>query len=307
MTTEHFTLKTLVDRTLSRLVSPREFPYLVELGGSPLTGAETDRTCTLRDASRVAPTDVLEFGEELLLVSGRSSDAVPVLTVVRGYMGSPVSTHLSGDIGFKDPRYPRWDVTQTVRQALSAGITSSVPAVSSETFTVLPESSLIQLPDNVFDVIRVQVLDSQGRLVDLSRWDFIDFLPAAHWPSGKGLQINTGPGESDVFWVTYTHPYTWLEGGVATNDPTPDSVVEIPSGAVDLPVLWTAATLATGRELSRTDFDRVEEWSQEQAVRQGVNLRLVRELWGEFYRRVDEVKKTRPIKRHRPFQRMRGF
>ena len=42
----------------------------------------------------------------------------------------------------------------------------------------------------------------------------------------------------------------------------------------------------------------------EAAQRQGVNLRWARELWGEVYRRGDEVKKMQNLPKYRPYRKV---
>ena len=301
------TLGDLIDQTLGRLVTPREYPLRVEVDADPLSALASDTSVSVTEPDKVEPTDVLEFGYELLLVTGKDSVS-DLLTVSRGYMGTDLSAHVTGEVGWKSPQWPRWRVRQHVLNAVSGGILAAAPEVATETGSVLTGGSLVPVAADTLDVIRVQVMDDQGRLVGLSRWDFMDHLPADMFPTGKVVQINSGPSDDDVFWVTSIRPYRWFDtDAVQTSDPDDDAVVYLPADGVDLPMLWAAATLATGRELSRSELDKVEEWNQEQAIRQGTNLRLVKELWGEFYRRSDEVRRNHPVQRHRPFQRMRGF
>lgn len=304
--TSAVSLGDLIDQTLGRLVTPREYPLRVEVAATSLSALPSDTSLSVTEPDKVEPTDVLEFGYELLLVTAKD-EVTDVLTVSRGYMGTAVSAHVTGDIGWKSPQWPRWRVRQHVLNAVSGGLLYAAPEVATSTRSVLPGGSLIPVDADTLDVIRVQVMDDQGRLIGLSRWDFIDHLPADMFPTGKAVQINSGPADTDVFWVTAIRPYRWFVDGDEVEEPTDDAVVNLPADGVDMPMLWAAATLATGRELSRSELDKVEEWNQDQAIRQGVNLRLVRELWSEFYRRVDEVKRNHPVQRHRPFQRMRGF
>ena len=301
------TLGDLVDQTLGRLVTPREYPLRVEVGATSLGSLSTDVQLSVTEPDKVEATDVLEFGYELLLVTAKNA-TTDLLTVSRGYMGTEISAHVTGDIGWKSPQWPRWRVRQHVMNAVSGGILSAAPEMSTSTASVLTGGSLVPVDADTLDVIRVQVMDDQNRLVGLSRWDFMDHLPTSLFPTGKAVQINSGPSDTDVFWITSMRPYRWWDSdGVQVFDPTDDDLVYLPSDGLDLPMLWAAATLATGRELSRTELDKVEEWNQEQAIRQGVNLRLVKELWAEFYRRVDDVRRNHPVQRHRPFQRMRSF
>ena len=86
-TTTTVTLGGLIDDTLEMLYRTSERPFQVTVGSSALD-SPTDTTLTVDDASRVQATDVLEIGDELMLITAKSDDSTPVLTVSRGYAGS---------------------------------------------------------------------------------------------------------------------------------------------------------------------------------------------------------------------------
>ena len=56
--------------------------------------------------------------------------------------------------------------------------------------------------------------------------------------------------------------------------------------------------------MSRLDLDTLGEWNQDAAIRGGQNLRLMRELWGEYYRRLDEARSIYSVPKHRPYRKM---
>ena len=305
--TTEVTMQQLIDRVLARLVTPREFPLQVQVGATHLTASTSSTSLALVDATEVMPTDVLEFGQELVLVTAKD-DATDLLTVARGYMGTTPDVALPGAVGYKSPRWPRHHVAQAVKDAMSGGLVPVVPELETIVSSVLSGGSLVPVDADTLDVVAVKVMDDQNRLIDLSRWDFMDHLPTAYFPTGKAVQVNSGPDDDDLFWVTLFRPYRWYDSdGDETTSPDETATTNPPNAGEDLPVLWAAATLATGRELSRGELDQVEEWNEQQAQQQGINIRLVRELWSEFYRRVDEVRKTYPVKRHRPYRKMRSF
>jgi hypothetical protein len=103
--------------------------------------------------------------------------------------------------------------------------------------------------------------------------------------------------DADELIVTYQAPYTFTGTGEA-------ATVDVPLGSEDLAPLWAAAYGLSRREVSRSELDKIEEWNQDQAYRQGVNLRLVQQTWGEFYRRLDEARKIQYVPRHRPYRKM---
>ena len=85
-TTTTLTLGGLLDDTLEMLYRASDRPFQVEVGSNALDSA-TDTQLTVSDASRVQQTDVLEFGDEMCLVTGKSSDATPVVTEARATPG----------------------------------------------------------------------------------------------------------------------------------------------------------------------------------------------------------------------------
>jgi hypothetical protein len=301
------TLGSLIEETLLRLQRPSEFPLTVEVGANPLE-TESDTVFTLASgADLVEPTDVLEFGMELVLVTSKSSAAIPEFRCARGYGGSPRGTAQSGTVGLKSPTWPRWQVRQSVVQATQSGLTTLLPEVATLVEQIEPGAMFLEVPPDTLDVHQLAVILDDGRHVELMQWDYLPFLPETVVPSGKAVQVPSEASTSDHFLVTLSRPYRWETGGVEVPAAAAleASTVALPIAGQDLPALWAAAKLATGRELSRSELDKVEEWNQEAAIRQGVNLRLVRELWTECYRRVDEVRRTQPLPKHRPFKRMR--
>ena len=300
-------LGSLIDETLSRLMRVNEFPLTVEVGANGLEST-TDTQFTLQSgADLIEPSDVLEFGQELVLVTRKSGDSVPVFTCARRYTGSPTDSAPPGTVGLKNPTWTRWSARQAVVQSTQGGLVSSLPEVVTLAESIEPGAMFLEVPADTLDVHQLAVILDDGRHVELMQWDYLPFLPEAAVPSGKAVQVPSDATLTDVFLVTLSRPYRWYLGDdeVPAAGVSEDAVVNLPIAGQDLPALWAAAKLATGRELSRSELDKVEEWNQEAAIRQGVNIRLVKELWLEFYRRMDEVRRTQPLPKHRPYKRMR--
>ena len=141
------------------------------------------------------------------------------------------------------------------------------------------------------------LISQTGRIMDVGGWQFETALPTGIVSTGKALRVPTSVENNDTMIVVYQVPYTFTGG-------TEDDTVALPLGSEDIPALWAAAYATTRREVSRNDVSKIEEWNQEAAQRQGVNLRWARELWGEVYRRVDEAKKMQNLPKYRPFRKV---
>ena len=135
--------------------------------------------------------------------------------------------------------------------------------------------------------------------------------------TGRALQISRAFQDADEVIVTYTVPYRWLTG-VSTYGYTPfdlsgvgtgwlgTATVEMTQGAEDLPALYARAFLIGGREVSRLELNRAEEWSRQETGRGGSSLGYVRQFWTDFYRALDEAKRVNaipPVRLYRPMTR----
>ena len=115
MNTISVTLGTLIDRTIMHLEGATDRPLTRTLA-SALTASATDVTFTLDDADGISVSDVVEVGSELLLVTAKNSDPVPVITVSRGYYFTTVAAHAIGDVVAVNPRHPRRRIAEAIRR-----------------------------------------------------------------------------------------------------------------------------------------------------------------------------------------------
>ena len=127
-TTSSVTLGDLVEDCLSQLYRETERPAAVVLN-SGLNASQT--SVTLSDATGVAPTSVLEFGSELMLVTAKTTDPTPVLTVIRGYAGSTAASHDSGTVGNLNPYWARHRVISTIQRAFDGPLNTYLPYITS--------------------------------------------------------------------------------------------------------------------------------------------------------------------------------
>ena len=297
-TTNSVTLGELIDET---------FEHLYRVTGRPLDAtlasaiSPTSTTFTLSTADdSIQVTDVLENGQELLLVTAKSDDTTPVFTVVRGYAGTTAVSATIGDQLVVNPPHSRRDIAKRIRRAFQTLMNRHLPTITNALLTRETGLQFIELPANTVKVFSARhVISGTGRIVDVGGWQFEQDLPTTDFTTGKVLRISASVTDTDEIIVVYQTPYLW-----STEPPAEDSTIDIPLGTEDIPALWAAAYTATRREIQRSEVDQIEEWNQDQAIRQGVNLRLARDLWGEVYRRVDEARDLQYIPAHRPYRRM---
>ena len=296
-TTTTVTLGGLIDDTLEMLYRTSERPFQVAVGSSALD-SPTDTTLTVDDASRVQATDVLEIADALMLIASKSSDSTPVLTVSRGYAGSSATSgHATAATALINPPWPRSSISDWILRCFKSVMNAQLPNRVTESMTRTTDVQWVLMPSNTMRVYSVRHMIGQtGRIIDIGGWQFEQDMPTGLIATGKALRLPTSVENNDSVIVMYQTPYAFDGDGEA-------ATIDIPIGAEDIPALWAAAYSVSRRELTRMDVDKIEEWNQDAAMRQGVNLRWARELWGEVYRRVDEAKSMQTLPRTRPFRK----
>lgn len=297
MPTETITVGDLVGRTLDILHRHTERPQTRAVSGV------TSTQLTMADTLGLATGTLLEATYELLRVSSVSGTTV---NLERAYGGTPSAGNAFTSVA-KDPLWARHSVVRAISDHL-AGLYAQVPLVKNAEVTVAEGRQFIDLtalPD-FWTPIRVGFFSATtGAFIDLPGWEFVDDIAAAAFPGvTRLLTLPGGLVTGEKVTVTYRALYT----GVSYTTPNDAATVTVPLGARDLPALGAAARLLSNREVSRAEIDRVEEWTQEAAIRGGWTLRAVNQLWQEYYRRVDEVSRAvkETLPKHRPYRKMRG-
>lgn len=293
------TMGDLIDEALDLLHRPVERPRRVVVGSNALSSA-SDTQLTLSDgADLVQVTSLLEFGQEVVLVTAKSSDADPLFTVQRSYLGGDAGAVATGAVGYLNPPFPRYQVQRAIEQSIRS-LETWVPNLTTEVYNRVASRRYIQLPATTIEVVRAQLLnDETFRWSDLAGWEFVEDLPSSVVSTTKILKVPASVEDDTNVYVTRQTQYAW-----STTPATETSTISLPFGANDVPVLYAVARLSTGREVSRLEVDNVTEWNKEAAIRGGVNLRMVRDLWADYYRRLDEVRRNQNVPRHRPFRKM---
>lgn len=303
------TMGALIDETLDHLSKYSERPAHLVLGADALSASASDVTLTLSlGAGSVNETDLLEFGSELMLVTAKSTDATPVFTVARGYLGTTVASHNTADTGGVNPLYPRYQVERALRRATTT-MNRALPSIASTVSTRVAGKQYVSMPADTVRVLEVGYMNpapsdftgvASDRYTEIGGWEFVDDVPSSIVSTGKLLRLPSWVRDDQQLVVKRHAPYAWSGSGES-------ATLAVPLGAEDLPVLFAAARLVTGREISRSEIDKVEEWNHEAAIRGGVNIRLLQVLWADFYRRIDEVRGTHLVPKYRPFRKMAGL
>ena len=290
---ETLTLRQLIDETLETLYRTAERPRPVTLGTAVSSSTIARQIVLTEGAPYVSTTDTLEFGSELMLVTTKTEQVNPTFTVLRGYAGTTAVDHVFGEIGFINPYWPRSVVRRHIERFFRNIAPVHVPFVeaflANTTFMAAGiGSQSIALDEDVIDVLDVRYQSpTTGRIVNVPGWHFEDHLPAAISSSGKALKVPSIVSPTDDLLVTVSRRY-FFSGS------TEDAAITMPDGISDIPSMWTAAMLASGREVSRLELDKLSDETGEAAARAGANVGLLRLLWTNVYRRIDEARRIDP-------------
>jgi hypothetical protein len=236
------------------------------------------------------------------LVTAKSSGT---LTVQRGYAGTPRGgPYDTGYVLLKNPLWTRQKVRNQILRGLRGTISATVPRIKTATVEVPSTRSYVEVPLDALRVLEVGYLTNAGRWRTVNGWQEVSDLPSVGIEGVASGRLLTLPSAArtagtDLF-VKYQAPYEFW-----TTDPTEEETVDLFYSSEDLPPLYAAAFLVAGREISRLELNKVEEWNREEMAKAGVNVRTVAQLWQQFYRRVDEVRKLQVVPRHRPYRKMR--
>lgn len=292
------TLSDLIEETLSHLYRDSERPLSTTVGSNALTASTADVLLTVANALGIERSKRLEIGDEVMLVTNKTDDAIPTITVARGYTGTVPAVHSTGDTVLVDPPWQRADVRRWIETAFRSVMNRHLPNIEVQEYVRPADSFMVDLPADTMRVLAVEHGNEvTGRVNPIGGWKFHPRLPTSQSATGLGVRLPSVFTIYDTAIVTVQTPYTF-------SSPYESATIDVPLGAEHLPVLYAAAFGQMRREVSRAELDKIEEWNQEQAIRAGQNLRLVREMWGEFYRSLDEAKAMHIVPKHRPYVKM---
>lgn len=293
MRTVTVTLADMVDRALLELESA------TEVGSTVVLGTDLDAGSTEFELSSgsLVVSDVVQFADELVQVTAVSDDPSPIYTVARGFYTSDAVAHSTNAVGTRNPQYPRVRVKEACRRSIMRLEAMGVALVKSTTGSREAGEQIFELPSDVVEVL--QVLYSQpttGYLLPLDQWRH--FPTTSYSTTGQALRLPNYLLDTDEIEVVYRAAYTW-DPALTASAPA----IELPAVAEDLPSIYAVAWMLSGREISRTQIDRSQEWSETEPARGGVSNALLRIKWQDFYRSLDEALRALQSEkpRHRPY------
>jgi hypothetical protein len=292
MATTTLTFSDLVNEVLATLYRGTQRPHQTTVGATALTASMSDVSVTFSAPDDFEAPVLIEIDEEQLLITAK--DGSDVFTVVRAYNNTELAVHITGDTVLKSPQWGRSEVEDWVKRYFKTVGSTYFPAVTSQLMYRETDEQWVEIPASAQRVIAVrhQVFQS-GRVVDITGWQHERYLPGNVVTSGQLLRLPSTIGNDDELIVSW----------IGQHDTT-GLTIEAPIGTEDLAVLWASAYAVMRREVSRIDLDVITEWNKNQAISNGMNIRLARELWGEFYRRLDEARKIFDLPKHRPYRKM---
>ena len=292
------TLSDLIDETLSNLYRGAERPRQITVTATALDDAgATTFTCSNPELVPVTTRLETPDGEEMI-VTGITDDDTPIVTVSRAFNNTPATSgQPTGTALLIEPRWGRKEIQRWIGRWFSGPGNTFFPSMLSTTMNRAPGLQYVSLPADTIRVLSVRHYSTlTGRIVDVGGWQHEKQLPADVVATGQALRVGSMIWDEDDLIVLTQQPYEW-------SGDTEDATIDLVVGAGDLPILYAAAYGIARREVTRVELDKVVEWNQEQAARAGINLRLLRDMWGEYYRRVDEARKIQDVPRHRPYRK----
>lgn len=290
-------LADLIDRALFELEAPSERGVRVVMGDTALDSVEANEFELSSGALNVS--DLVEFGSEMLLVTSKSADTSPVYGCARGYYSTTPAVQAAGAVGVVNPQFARRRVADAVDRSFTR--LEGLGVVPVRSLSAFPEvAAHLDLAADVRRVLRVMYIGPTGNLVELDGWRQFSNVPSGLSPAGNVLQLPWYVTVDDELHLTYEASFGWTG-----TFPDETATVDLPAPAADLPAVFAAAWLVSGREISRAEIDRSNEHTTQDQVRVQSGTGLVRAKWQEFYRSLDEALRvmSHDIPKHRPYIR----
>lgn len=298
MITSSLLVSALVEEALGNLYRTAERPKIVTLGSADLVDAvdTSFSLATVDDWQAVNVMDTVEFGSELVYISAKTTDVIPVFTCVRGVEGTTAVAHVPGSTGNVNPAWPRYKVFNHVRDWFRRS-NAKLPLIASESYTIPAPTLYISVPADTLKILRVGYLNPTTlSFSDVGGWTFVDDIPTALVATGKAVTVTSFIANITSLIVTRWVPYTVPASEAAS--------VTLPLGAEICPGLYAAAMLVSKREISRLELDNAAEWQKLEVIRNGQNLGITRDLWQQYYAAIDDAKRTQQPPKYRPYRKM---
>lgn len=255
-------------------------------------------TLTLRFELRsMAQGTILCIGvEEMHVISASGSAPGSTVTVIRGFNGSTAASHDADDVVYVGPQFSDFRILRSVNKGLQ-NLSNDLFQIKSVQFDYTPARSGYELtPTDLIDIWRVSY-DIPG---PTREWPF---LPPEAWyvdlaadtatfPSGKQIVLRVQLSPGFPVKVSYRAAFSPLVN--LTDDVL--AVSGLHTEAHDLPAIFAAFYLSTGREVKRSFTTQQPERRRQEEVPPGAARMGTLELQELYERRVNE-EKSRLIRR----------
>lgn len=206
--------------------------------------------------------------------------------VIRGY-GTPVFAHPPESLVYVAPAFSNAFIAQRINECLGNLTGEGLFAVRTVNIDYVPARSGYDVPaDDIISVldVRYSVPGPAREWPRLLRrdWTFDQAADATEFPSGNQLLLRQGGFPGRPLKITYKGSFHPLED--------PDDDVAQVSGlhpeAHDLPVLYAAYRLNTGREVVRSLLNRQPEPRRQEEVPPGSARMAEQTLYETYLRRI---------------------
>ena len=196
------------------------------------------------DEDLLAVTDVVEFGDELVLITAKST--ANVFTASRGYANTTAGSHAVGTVGVKNPQWGRKQVRRALERYFDRAGNLWLPNIVSAVKNPTTDKYFVEMPADTMRVLEVSYMHpTSGRIVYIDNWSFHSRIPTAKITSGKALRTPAVIDSTDDLLVTYQTAYSFTGTG-DEND-----TIEVPIGSQDLPCQYASCYLLAVRPARR--------------------------------------------------------
>lgn len=227
--------------------------------------------------------------EEMMVIAVQTTGATTTLTVARGMNGSLPAAHLADAHVYINPQFSNFRIGKYINQALLSLSAEQLFQIRNITLT----SNVVKLGYDLAGTIDfIDVWRVKHDEVGVSNhWPVL--RPDEYWvdnaanttdfPSGKALILVRGVWTSRPITVSYRSGFTPLVN-LADNVRT---VSGLHSEAHDLPPMYAAIALLTGREVKRTFLHAQPEPRRQDEVPPGAMNQAMRPLLQRYSDRLD--------------------
>jgi hypothetical protein len=275
------TYSDLIERSRNELMTGQS-DTINQLQNSPNSSTQTIEL--LHEAQGVSPGARLTIGLEELHVLAVSNKTV---TALRGVGGSLPAAHTANDLVYVNPQFSSFRIGQILNEALRDLSSNGLFRIREFEFDFNPTQAGYDLnAPGIIDIWRVR-FDYPGPTKDWPYLNKADYYWDNHadpqaFASGSQIVLLRGGFPGHIVRVSYKAEYAAL----ATLSDDVLAVAGLHTSAHDLPVLYTAYRLNTGREVKRSFLNRQPEPRRQEEVPPGSARGAMEPLLITYYDRL---------------------